>query len=55
MEQSQAGINAHNWDFRDALRRKFCSFSGIFYEFVNKNKKRYYFETVKSRDFKLTS
>ena len=45
-----------NWDFCDALRRKpLCFFSGIFYEFVNKNKKRYNFETAKGGNLKFTS
>ena len=30
-------------------------FSGIFYEFVNKNKKRYDFETAKGRNLKFRS
>ena len=43
------------WDFRDALRWKSLCFSGIFYEFVNKNKKRYNFETAKGRNLKFRS
>ena len=38
------------WDFRGPY-----FFFGIFYEFVNKNKKRYNFETAGSRNFKFTS
>ena len=43
------------WDFRDALRRKSLCFSGIFYEFVIKNKKHYNFETTEGRNLKFTS
>ena len=45
-----------NWDFYDALRRtSLCFFFSIFYEFVNKNKKRYNFETAEGRNLKFTS
>ena len=42
------------------LPRRFASevlmfFSGLFYEFVNKNKKPYNFETAEGRNFKFTS
>ena len=38
---------ARNWDFRDALVESTYVFSGIFYEFVNKNKKRYTLKRLK--------
>ena len=44
-----------NWDFSNALRRSPYVFSGIFYEFVNKNEKRYNFETAESRNLKFRS
>ena len=40
-DRSYGTLLVYYWDFRDALRRKSLFFSGIFYSFVNKNKKRY--------------
>ena len=50
-------LHVHSfWDFRDALCRKsLCFFSVKNYEFVNKNKKRYNFETAKGRNLKFRS
>ena len=44
-----------HWDFRDALRRKSLCFIRQFYEVVNKNIKRYNFETAKGRNLKFRS
>ena len=38
------------WDFGSPY-----VFSGLFYEFVNKNKQRYNFETVEGKNLKFTS